>query len=188
MEKCRHSGKEVAQIIDHYDTIVMAGAWGSYFKPDQGGFNKALHSSISSLLDKGKQVVVLGRVPRIGTIDRKCAQKALKLRNLDCGNSAQGPRNHVDRINSSIKNTALTAGARYFDISHIICDDVLCNGIIDGRFVYFDQGHLSMSGSIYLGSLARKLRTTEEVFGDFPSVKEEHQIPPPWYGNNGQSN
>lgn len=66
----------------------------------------------------------------------------------------EADRQQTDRINSQVRDAAVKAGAAYIDFTDLLCKDGLCTDRINGETVYYDPGHISMSGAEALGRLA----------------------------------
>lgn len=179
-EDCAASNKTVVSRLGLYDTIILGGAWKRPIEKFED-FLPALENTIRSLIADGKQVILLGRVPFIEDIDEKCSSKALKLKFLDCKDRSIVSLKSVEAYNSQLREVAERAGASYYDISKFLCDDDVCSGYLEDTLLYRDPGHIGMTASIYLGTLASKDSEAFKVFGplkdNFNGGKPQ---PPPW--------
>ena len=183
-QSCGLSNKEVTRIIDDYDTVILAGAWNSHLGRNKDMFVEAMQKSVSELVNSGKLVILMGRVPPIQSFDRDCGLKSLKIGNLDCSERTQVSRKRVQEVNSTIENIARLTGARYFDVNDVLCTGDLCSGILDGQLVYHDPGHLSMGGSILVGTHLKGDENAFRIFSDIKGngVKPENPLLP-WESN-----
>ena len=179
-KNCKRSNVEVLKVLQNYESIIISASWDHYVSKDKLKFEIALNHTIMTLSQSGKKVIVLGRVPRINSIDRKCAQKSLKIDVMDCGKSAIASRKALDRTNRLVEEITLAAGGRYYDVSEVLCNADFCSGILDNQFVYFDKGHLSMTGSIKIGTEVRKRQDASLIFSDLAYPRDEMRPPLPW--------
>ncbi len=161
VENCLNSNKVIKNNILNYDKIMIAAAWSSYLK--NPGFGEALAETIKYLSDNGKDVYVLGQIPRMHYFDRKCEIKRVKIPGLDCEFKSFSLKKDIDRFNAVIKSVSEKSGATYFDINDVICESGRCSGYLGGDGLYYDAAHWSIGGSVLIGKKAR-------AQGQFPSV------------------
>lgn len=148
---CLASLERVRKQMNRYSTIIMAGAWEAYFTANPE-FGRLLEQTVDQLRAEGKQVILLGQVPGFPNVDRKCAQKAIKLPMLSC--SQRGMRADEGDLPANRFLETLAAhrpGTGYFNVRNLLCQGGQCNAYLDGELLYFDQSHLSMHGSWGLG-------------------------------------
>lgn len=177
---CEASGIAVRSQLEHYQTVIISGAW---MRPIERfpNFLPSLETTVRSLMNEGKRVIILGRVPFIPAVDGLCAAKAIKLAFLNCKDRSNVPRKEVESYNSLLRDLAKNTGASYYDVSRFICSNDACSSYLQDKQLYRDPGHIGHQGSIILGSLARKDEEARRVFGvlmgDLGGGK---RIPPPW--------
>ncbi|MGQ2906757.1 MAG: acyltransferase family protein [Aliihoeflea sp.] len=151
-ETCASSSQLVQAMLSAYSGIIISASWDTYLAQGGAGFLEAFEASLRQLVGAGKSVIVIGRVPRLPSFDPECVRKQQKLPLLSCDASAD--RQQTDRINSQVRDAAVKAGAAYIDFTDLLCKDGLCTDRINGETVYYDPGHISMSGAEALGRLA----------------------------------
>lgn len=153
-DRCRASGQQVEKIISDYPNIVIAAQWDAYLRnPD---FPDAINATINGLIEDGHQVYVIGIIPRLGTFDRNCALKRLKLPLLACETQTTFRYDLTDLTNEKVKAIAEAAGATYVSLNHGICTAGECSPFLDGEGLYYDISHWSVSGSMKIGAALRE--------------------------------
>ncbi len=183
VEGCRHSNAVVQRHLPRFHTVILGGNWDVYQERRPDLLGPSLERTVEALRGSGKEVVLLGRVPRIESLDRSCGQKALKLPFLNCRESAATSRAMVESTNSSLREIARRTGATYYDVSEVLCDGGRCSGYLDNRLVYRDPGHLDVEGSIRVGVIARRLESSRRAFGFLGGRQDGAAgVPPPWRG------
>ncbi|WP_079202262.1 acyltransferase family protein [Pseudomonas sp. CC6-YY-74] len=149
VENCRASIDLVKAYLDSYSTIVLGGVWSFYSGRDDG-FKANLEQTIEMLVAQGKQVIILGQVPRMKEVVRECSQKALKLAMIKCESGDEGGT--APLINKWLREFAGShPGVNYFDITDALCRGDRCSAYLNSSLLYYDAGHLSMEGSWFLG-------------------------------------
>jgi hypothetical protein len=53
----------------------------------------------------------------------------------------------LQEIDTKLESIASSENVRFASISSILCDDGRCKADIDGQVLYFDDGHLTVSGA-----------------------------------------
>jgi hypothetical protein len=147
---CERYSKRVAAEIDRYDIVIAGSAWSSYEHRDPR-FRDDVANTADVFRAEGKTVILLGDVPEIPLYNRECALRQLRLPMMDCSWRETTPA--VDMpMNRFLKSLASdNPGVHYFDVSDLICSAGICSAYRDGRPIYYDTDHLSMSGSRLLG-------------------------------------
>jgi len=150
LEACRKSLEHVYSVLNRYSTIVLGGAWATYFRwsPD---FGSHIEHTVDTLLSQGKRVVILGQVPNFKAIDRSCRQKALKLP-ISCqqaGGEDDSGDTEANRFLAGLTSTRPSLS--YFDVRSQVCRDGYCNAYMEDKLLYFDNSHFSMDGSWAVG-------------------------------------
>lgn len=150
--------------LQQYEVIIMSGNWEWYLGRHKDEFETALSATLATMLESGQRVLVLGHVPHIPGFDRSCEAKAVKLGFMDCASLAIVSDGRVNSLNAEIRRISLAAGAEYLDFNNFLCKKGRCRGIIRGISLYFDDIHLSASGSEQLGRWVRKDGYGGELF------------------------
>lgn len=149
-QDCLASLHLVGKHLDHYSTLILGAAWGNYFSrnPD---FGRVVTEAVQGFAGQGKRVIILGQIPALGGVDRKCAQKALKIP-LSCRGQGVAQDDGDSQANLFMASLAAnTPGVEYFDPRTYMCSDGLCSAYIGDKFIYYDRSHLSMDGSWLIG-------------------------------------
>ncbi|SDS87925.1 acyltransferase family protein [Pseudomonas oryzae] len=166
VEPCLRSIEMVRKHIGRYSTVIIGGAWSTYFKANPD-FGLAVEQTIDALLAQGKRVIILGQVPGFLALDRKCDQKAIKLTMMSC----QSAGYEADRGQSEPNRfLAALADARpsvyYFDVRSVLCRDGRCSAYLNKEPLYFDKTHLSMDGSWATGRALLEQGDLPSFFSD----------------------
>lgn len=143
-----------------YDTVIMSGAWGHYSQ--NANFKRDVETTISSLVARNIRVILVGEVPYLPAYNRECELRAIRIGGADCETRASQPDHGlapVDRYLSTLASA--DKGVYYVDVRSILCAESKCGAYLDGRSVYFNSTHLSMSGSWLIGE--KLLRAPREL-------------------------
>lgn len=151
VQACRKSNKIVIPSLAEYEMIILSGAWGTYLKSSSEQFKPELAATISTLIEDGHKVLLIGQIPRLESVDRQCPQKKVKLKFLNCQAQANGELSSVFATNEEIRKLAEDLGASYIDFNDALCEGQVCSGYFKDQLLYFDKGHLSVFGSVKLG-------------------------------------
>jgi hypothetical protein len=178
VERCNTGSKIAIESLKKFDVVVMAAVWSAHTR--KKGFLLALDETIKTLEADGKAVIVLGVVPRFPELDRECGMKSVKVPFINCFDKSVVSRKAVDRTNTIIKETVVNAGADYFDVSDILCNEKECSSYIDNVPAYFNDGHLSMSGSIAIGKVAKNTQQAQSIFSKLGVKPEDNPKQLPW--------
>ena len=136
-----------------YDTVIIGGNWSSY---DYKEFKEAFIKTIDTLSKRVRKVIVLGKVPIMSSYSKDCAVRSLKMPWIECTKKFKGSGGEVS-INKFIKKiTEKYTNVSYFNIKNQTCAGKECSPFLDNKPVYYDRGHLSMSGSKLIGETMLK--------------------------------
>jgi len=178
-ERCNQSLLNTLPLIASHETLIIAGAWGSYLR--KPGFFNELQNTLSALVAQQKRVFLIGVVPRFRRLDRECNLKAIKLNFLECPPASRVSQKRHSATNEKLQNMAGQFEAvTYLDIDKALCDGEYCSSKLEDSLVYFDRSHLSVSGSIKIG---RTLGITEfaEAFTGIAKDPNFTKADLPWY-------
>jgi hypothetical protein len=106
-----------------------------------------LLASVSAIRETGAKVVIVSPTPRSGWDIGQCLIRSVFF-GLDEAN-CDFPR-YIDPQPRAVLLQVSDEVSVYW-LEDDICDDVVCNVMQDGVFIYRDFGHLSKEGSAYLG-------------------------------------
>jgi hypothetical protein len=155
-EACAQSQKAVERELNRFDTIILGAAWQGYAR--QAGFEPDFRSTVAELRRRRHRVILLGQIPPIPGFDRRCEQKALKVPVLRCRDRSSNVETRPRPFNDVLKGLAgEMEGVTYFDIEDMICRNGTCSAYFGSKPLYYDPGHLSMSGSWTVGRRLLKL-------------------------------
>ncbi|MDM7984939.1 MAG: acyltransferase family protein [Maricaulis sp.] len=151
---CAQSIDATLGVLDRYHSVILAANWERYHNQFGDHFLDDFRTTIETLSENGKDVLVVGRLPQLNHVDPQCEQKRLRFAITPCLEQAETNRSRPDRINTIIQEQTLSSGGRYIDFNDHLCQAGRCSAVIDGVYGYYDPGHLSMLGSQRLGALA----------------------------------
>jgi hypothetical protein len=150
---CRQFRPHIRQALlsGTFRTLVISGGWDVYDR--HPGFRADLRNTLNELTDAGIRVVIIGQVPRFGRYDRNCELRSLRLQGrIDCRTRSRMRDGGETRINRHLAALAESMpGVEYLGTRQMFCRRGSCSPYLRQRPVYFDTGHLSMSGSWLLG-------------------------------------
>lgn len=144
----------------NYGAVVMSGAWSHYFRnPD---FKRDLRATVNALVARKIRVIIVGEAPYFPKYNRECELRALRIGGADCEIRAVQPDRGLAPADRYLAGLASPEkGVYYVGVREILCRAGYCSPYLDGRPVYFNPTHLSMSGSWLIG--AKLLRAPVEL-------------------------
>jgi hypothetical protein len=152
-ESCRSSNEVAGGVVDRYGSIILSASWDVYMHRGKDVFETALASTIQRFSQAGKQVIVVGVIPRIQGFHRECDLRAIKVALLDCDDSPLESSESIDASNAKLRELVERNGATYVDFNEPLCADGWCSSHVDGELLYYNRSHLSVAGSHRLGEL-----------------------------------
>ncbi|MEJ5083873.1 acyltransferase family protein [Ochrobactrum sp. MYb379] len=160
---CEASTKLIRSVVADYDHIIIGGAFASYLssrKPFIDDFEKTLQT----LTNMGKKVTIIGQIARFKNYDRMCSAKAIKL-GIDCEKSFVSVPNLATNANRKISHLLENfPDINFFDFNRYICSGGTCSPYINFHPIYFNDDHLSIDGSIRIGTMASKTSEYDTIF------------------------
>jgi len=137
--------------------VVLAARWDAHV--DAEGFRESLKSTIRVLAASGRQVVVMGQIPKFPfhPANNFVRGDVLLSRMLGVGLRPQDlalsdVESDLGRQRAVIKGLiAGSDGAQYFDPLKYLCRNGECDSVRDGKMLYYDQDHLNINGTEYVG-------------------------------------
>ncbi|NKB78799.1 hypothetical protein HED49_06340 [Ochrobactrum daejeonense] len=146
--RCKKSLEVVIPILKNYDHIIISSLYTSYAKSQD--FLPSLRKTIESLVSQGKRVTVIGQAVNFSRYDQYCGQKSLKT-GINCEELFIANTGPVFSINKQLKNlVSEIPNATYVDFNSLICPGSLL-ALSQRPAIYYDSGHISMTGSWMLG-------------------------------------
>jgi peptidoglycan/LPS O-acetylase OafA/YrhL len=180
---CNQFRQLVRASLDDYDVIILGAAWSISFQTPSS--RNELRQTIAELLKQGKQIILLGQVPIFSGYDRSCEVKRLRDSYLDCFGKATTPDVRPAEWNIWLRSLTTNDGRiTYFDVGDALCASGTCSPYVSKRPVYFDQFHLSMSGSHLLGDrIVARSMPLPAIFDTLSSkhLATRNQKPASWH-------
>ncbi len=133
-----------------YDTVIIGLSWNYYYS--KKGFTREFEKMIDKLSKNINHIILLGKVPIFSTYNKECEARSICLSNLDCSTYFD------NKLQEDISNHWLRKIAKkysnieYFDIRKQLCKNNKCSPYLNSNPVYYDSGHLSMTGSEKIGN------------------------------------
>ena len=152
----------LSRILDDDDigTVVLAAYWST--EPavaDRGG---ALSKVVDALLAGGKEVVLVGALPRFVDGGGRCVV-VMRFNHRDervCYVSAREERARVGEVSASFRRLADgSPNIHLIQPFDSFCDDEWCSPLADDHVAFRDENHLNVIGAKHLVSLFRQAFT-----------------------------
>ncbi|GLO27677.1 acyltransferase family protein [Pseudomonas putida] len=155
-DSCVEFNKMVRGELKKYDTIVLGASWHAYVRDPS--FESDFRQTLRLLTDAGKTVVIALRAPGFMGYDRDCSKKSIKIPFMSCEKQTSYADKGDYAANKLVGKIALEyPRTSIFGLRDLICKNGTCSAYMDGKPLYYDEGHLSIPGSEMLG--AEALRT-----------------------------
>ena len=153
IQDCRESQKIALDTIDKFPIVIISASW-THYQRQSDNFLDSFFKTVLELTSKGKLVIIVGRVPIINTYDRLCREKAISMPFMNCNTSGVPLSKDIEEMNNKLKNFAEnTNNVEYYDITKYLCKNNRCSAFSnDGKPIYYDTGHLSLSASWQIGA------------------------------------
>jgi peptidoglycan/LPS O-acetylase OafA/YrhL len=151
-EPCIASLEVAKDVLSEYQTVVIGASWAAYDLMDSLAFREQIAAQVDRLAGAGKSVVLLGLIPPQPRFDRACLAKRALLPLVDC--EQVRVREQVPEINVVLEEIASKyPHVWYLDPYPALCRNQRCLAYDSKTPLYYDAGHLSMSGSEKVGQL-----------------------------------
>ena len=162
---CVASTPVVERAIAQASVVIVGGNYPVYQKASSS-FLPAFFATIKELTRRGKDVIVLGKVPVLEGFDRRCREKAIKFPLMSCDAIRAPMSRDVVTMNADLQRFAQrTPHVRYYDATSFLCASGVCStSDADGQILYYDISHLSLAGSWSLGERIVHQDGVPEVF------------------------
>jgi len=175
---CSASLAMVRPLLDTARTVIIGAAWTGY-QLRARGFDSAFFDTVRELVRRGKQIIIIGAIPRLEGFDRRCRQKILALPIVDCA-VIRGPiPSDVAQFNQELRAFAeQMTDVTYYDANAYLCPNGVCStSAQDGNVLYYDPGHLTMTGSRLLGESIVRAAGVPHPFSDLSSAPSANNAP-----------
>ncbi|WP_417488817.1 acyltransferase family protein [Maricaulis sp.] len=150
-DRCEQSVSATLEVLDAYQSIILAANWEHHLDHSGDRFLEELRGTLAELGARGLDVLVIGRLPQLSSVDHDCERKRLRVPFITCRNHGMVRRAAADEVNATIRALAEAAGARYVDFNDYLCPDGHCRSVIGEVNAYYNVGHLSQRGGELLG-------------------------------------
>ena len=149
---CRKVISTISAALSSADVVVLSANYPEYIQRS-ANFLETFFATVRELTDSGKLVILIGKAPVIAGYDRRCREKSLSYPSLECPRISVPPNTEVDATNEKLKQFADNSpNVEYLDINSRICLDGRCSAFDSrGNPLYYDPGHLAMTGSWAIG-------------------------------------
>jgi hypothetical protein len=173
---CMGSYRNVDSFIKKHSQVklvVIAANWGFYLEPskirpieptlrpvnEHDLLALALAQTVQSLMDRGIAVSILGPVP---TYSHDVPfELARRREHLGVAYPLDNPS--VSEFATTLKAVIESHGGRYVDVAAAMCNRGRCETERDGRSIYRDDHHLSVSGALAYASLVKEAITPPDT-------------------------
>lgn len=157
--ECVAFNKSLFNRVDNFDTIMISAAWSSYL-PKNKDFEKDIEAMVAMLVGKGKNVILGVSPPVFNKYDKMLDIKKIKLGEFVRLEWQTYRFTQYPLASNIIFNVAKKYSNVYvFDLKSMICPSNQCSPLLNGVPIYYDGGHLSISGSQELGRIAIREKT-----------------------------
>jgi peptidoglycan/LPS O-acetylase OafA/YrhL len=151
-KSCTEFNKRAFDESKKYKTVIVGAAWQTYARGD--GFER-FEKAIETLATNGNRVIVALNVPVFDGLDRMCDAKAIRIPGMDCYKQAVYESTSEMAVNERLIAIAEKfPNVSTFSIRDYVCKKGICSAYQGGSLLYFDRGHLSMTGSETIGKQA----------------------------------
>lgn len=151
---CSRYRERVRKEVRKYPYVLLGAQWTSHSRV--ASFEKDLVATLEELGRHGAHVIILGQVPRFPSFNQNC--EIARISDLELVCEAATGDGAIPSINRKLKRLSDTyPHVDYMDVSDVICPDGKCSPYLGGAPIYYDPGHLSMTGSWDVG---RKMVST----------------------------
>jgi len=133
-----------------FRTVVLGGAWNVYQAVP--GFREDFERTVRQLTARGVRVVVIGQVPQFRGYNRQCELRGVRVGGLRCDERVADPGGDTGINHYLAEFARSTPRVTYLDVRDVVCSEHGCRPHLDGKPLYFDASHLSMSGSWRIGA------------------------------------
>lgn len=148
------SGNEIIwNSLDEFDVVILGASWTSY-QENSGSFLDKVFNTVNMIVDNGKKVILLGKIPVFPTYNRTCREKKISLPFINCEIPDIPLDKDIAEINERLLEFSLSSeNIDYFEVTKYLCPEGVCSLYNNnGNPIYFDTSHLSHTASIQLGT------------------------------------
>lgn len=133
-----------------YRVVVISGGWAQYDNDPR--FRADLRTTVDEMTAAGINVVIIGQVPWMENYSRECEARGIRIGVSHCQARMSNQDGGVAEIEAWLAGIAKSnPRVTYLTPRNEICRSGVCSPYLDGRPVYYDKSHLSISGSWALG-------------------------------------
>ena len=152
VKDCEEGYPILSSLMDQHTHIIIGNSWSDYQKSNPN-YLDTLFAEINPHITRGKRITFLLKVPVHDGYDRRCKQKQLSVKNMNCKVPDAPISESVFLTNKKIVEFASKhPNVDTIDISNLLCKNGMCS-IYDenGLSQYYDRSHLNSESSHRLG-------------------------------------
>lgn len=149
---CNSSREIILKAVDQFDVLIISANWPAY-QTRSNDFFKTFFAMTETMANKGKLVILLGKVPVVPEYDRLCREKALSFPFMKCDIKNSALTHEISETNTKLKAFASNVqNIEYYDIVEEVCPDGSCSAFDPlGKPIFYDSSHLTLSASRVFG-------------------------------------
>lgn len=167
---CQASLEAMLSAVKQHQVVIISANWTDY-QSRSDHFLDVFYETAQGLTRQGKKVILIGKAPIIDGYDRLCREKAISYPWIDCSVADVPLAPEVKDINQELRVFAQnTKNVEYYDFNQFLCPNNVCSSYDNnGKLMYYDSYHLSLSASWDLG---RKIVAQSGVPFPFNQINE----------------
>lgn len=153
---------------DKYKTVFIGATWDTYYRmAGKDKFIADFSNMLSDFSGDNRKVIIASKVPIFSGYDLKCQEKSIRMPFINCGRR-EGYKSQNDiEVNNIIRDlVAKNKSVQFFSVRNSICKAGFCSPYAGNKALYYDAGHLSMEGSVFLGNESVLKKTTPKYLTD----------------------
>ena len=153
LNDCRYSLELVWPLLQEYEVVILSASYPGYQARSQL-FLSRFFSTIETLTNQGKLVIIIGKAPVIASYKRLCREKAISFPLISCEVADVPLGRQVKNINEALMLFAKKSdNVEYYDANKYLCPNDICSAFNkEGELIYFDSHHLALFASWQLGN------------------------------------
>lgn len=152
IDDCKNFVPKQFELSLSADIIIVSQSYIEY-QDNNPAYMDAFASTIETLVKAGKDVVLIGGIPRYESFSRHCVRRSIFYPGMEC-NVPDAPMDYqLMDINAYLENMAhVSPSVYYFDVNDFLCNDGVCSMYDEsGKPLYYDPSHFSVNGANAVG-------------------------------------
>src|SRR5690606_14692838 len=102
---CRESLELVRPFVEKFPVVILSASYTYYYANDSAFLQRFLDTA-QGLAQRGKLVILMGKVPVISSYDPRCREKALSYPMLSCSSITAPSTSIVGETNARLREFA----------------------------------------------------------------------------------